>query len=339
MRVLVVKMSSLGDVVHTLPSLTEAADKLPGLRFDWVVEEAFAAIPDLHPTVDRVIPIAQRRWRRSPGAFIREFGAFRRELMTSHYDAVIDAQGLVKSAVVARMARGPGIGFDAASAREALSTLGVSRRIRVARDLHAIDRTRLLFAAALGYEVGQGEPDSGLGDVIPTGKEIVFLHGTTWPSKHYPEGLWAELARLASEDGYRVLLPHGSPEELARAERIGAAIDVEIMERCGLADLAQRIRRCAGALTVDSGLGHLAAALGVPQIALFGPTSPRLTRPIGNHQIVFASDHLPCIPCMKRECLFEQGGEPYPPCFSAIPPIQIWSALKQAMMARQGAVS
>ena len=107
MRVLVVKMSSLGDVIHTLPALTDAAAAIPGITFDWVVEEGFAEIPAWHPAVDTVIPIALRRWRKHPWRDFRgpQWRACRQALRRQHYDAVIDAQGLLKSVFVARLVK------------------------------------------------------------------------------------------------------------------------------------------------------------------------------------------------------------------------------------------
>jgi len=292
-NVLVVKMSSLGDVIHTLPALTDAAAALPGTRFDWVVEEAFAEVPGWHPAVDRVLPVAIRRWRRRP---LRDFTGpewrrARAALRSRTYDAVIDAQGLLKSALVTRLARGPRFGPDRRSAREGLASLAYDRALPVPREHHAVERTRLLFARALGYPVPAGPPDYGLWgrlqpDGGPTPRELLFFHGTARAEKLWPEERWLALSQLAAAREFRVGLPWGSAAERERAQRIAAACTAAgVLPRQGLTALAGRLLRARGAVAVDTGLAHLAAALAVPAVTLYGPTSPRLVGTLGPNQV------------------------------------------------------
>ncbi len=240
MRVLVVKTSSLGDVIHTLPALTDAAAALPGIRFDWAVEQAFAEIPAWHPAVERVIPVAIRRWRRSPWSRVtrREWGECRKTLRSIHYDAVIDAQGLIKSALLARKVPAPRYGFDRASAREGLAAMTYRHRIAVPREMHAVERTRMLFAQALGYPQPEGTGDYGVrqrlvgetgvsapGGTVPGGdaaSRLLFFHGTARDEKLWPEDHWIELATLAGRAGHAVQLPWGNDVERERAGRIAA---------------------------------------------------------------------------------------------------------------------
>src|SRR5262245_3059321 len=151
--VLFVKTSSLGDVIHHMPALTEARRMRPGYRFSWVVEEAFAPLVRFHPAADEVIPVASRRWRRSfPGPSIwRELRQFRHTLRTPHYDTIIDTQGLIRSAMIARVARGMRHGYDAGSVREGAASWLYDVRHRVIRNQHAIARNRSLTGLALGY--------------------------------------------------------------------------------------------------------------------------------------------------------------------------------------------
>ncbi len=292
MRVLVVKLSSLGDVIHTLPALTDAARALPDIRFDWVVEEAFAEIPAWHPAVDRVIPIALRRWRKHP---LRDFAGpewktFRAALQRQHYDAVIDAQGLLKSAFVARLVRAPVYGMDRRSARESLAAAAYQNRIAVPRDMHAVERTRLLFARALGYPLPAGSGDYALRENLhPQARELprslLFFHGTARAEKLWPEEHWIELARLAAGDGYTVWLPWGSEPERERAERIAAAEGgARVLPRLDLLGLAGMLLEVQGAVAVDTGLAHLGAALDVPTVSLYGPTDTRLIGAYGRNQ-------------------------------------------------------
>lgn len=162
MRVLIVKTSSMGDVLHTLPALTDAAQAIPGIRFDWVVEEGFAQIPSWHKSVERVIPVAIRRWRKAwfSAPIKAERQAFREAVQAVKYDAIIDAQGLVKSAaLVTRLAHGVKHGMDWQSAREPLASLFYNRRHHIAKQQHAVERTRELFAKSLGYAKPQTQGD------------------------------------------------------------------------------------------------------------------------------------------------------------------------------------
>jgi len=185
LRVLIIKTSSLGDVVHTLPALTDAARAIPGIRFDWVVEEGFAEIPAWHPAVSQVLPVAIRRWRKHPLRTWRsgEWARFKQRLRETRYDLVIDAQGLLKSAWLTRYVSAPVAGLDRDSAREPLASRFYDRRYAVAKDQHALERVRQLFAKALGYTLPPGTGDYGLNRAAMMDAAaqpyLLFLHGTT----------------------------------------------------------------------------------------------------------------------------------------------------------------
>lgn len=334
MRVLLVKTSSLGDVVHTLPAITDAARALPGIRFDWVVEESFQAIAAMHPAVADVLPVALRRWRKHPLKTWRsgEWRAFRQRLQAHPYDCVIDAQGLIKSAFVTRRARGEKHGLDKASAREGLSARVLDVAHPVARQQHAITRTRELFARALGYARPDSAPDYGVSaSGSAEGNRLVFFHGTTWPTKHWPESYWKSLASLAASAGYEVLLPHGNDTEQARAQVIAAGNPaVQVMERQPLDSLLDTLRQLDGFVAVDTGLAHLAAAAGLPGIALYGPTDPSLTGVLGARAKSLAAS-FPCAPCVQERCTYrgELGASVQPPCFSSLPADAVWQAFRQ----------
>ena len=307
MRVLLVKTSSLGDVIHALPALTDAARAIPGITFDWVVEEGFAEIPTWHPSVGNVIPVAIRRWRKNLWETIKsgEWRRFKQRLRAEKYDLVIDAQGLLKSAWLTRYVKAPVAGFDRDSAREPLASRFYQRRLAVARGQHAVERLRQLFAVALGYDLPKGLGDYGL-DVdrlveLPRQKPFVlFLHGTTWDTKHWPEVYWRDLAIRMGHLGVQVRLPWGNPAEKARAERIARELPhVVVLPKLNLAGVAKVLAGASACVAVDTGLGHLAAALDVPTISLFGPTNPGLTGAYGKSQIHLASD-FPCAPRHRR---------------------------------------
>lgn len=340
MRLLLIKMSSLGDVIHTLAAVSDARRLLPGLRVDWVVEEGLAEIPAWHPAIERVIPIGLRRWRRAWGATRGERRVFKKRLRESRYDLVLDAQGLIKSALVARLGRGPRWGLDRRSAREPLAALAYDHRVAVDKAQHAVPRLRQLFAAALGYEPPATEADYGIDRKrLPASAyeaDLLFLHGTTWATKHWPETFWQALVVRAARAGRQVLLPWGDDTERARAERIAAAAPqaVEVLPRLSLGELAGVLGRVRAVVGVDTGLAHLAAALGVPSVTLYGPTRPDRTGTYGPGQEHLAAE-FPCAPCMRRTCSYQGPAEVQPACFGTLPPERVWQDVER-LLATQG---
>lgn len=284
--VLFIKTSSLGDVIHHMPAVTEARMRWPATRFGWVVEEAFAPLARLHPAVDHVIPVTMRRWRDKgfmPSVW-REIGRFRRELRTRRYDAVIDTQGLLKSAVLARMARGPRYGYDTSSIREPAASWLYDVCHPVEWNQHAIARNRALTAISLGYEP-DGPVNYGLDRAriaqsasSPYG---VLLHATARAEKQWPEESWRALtAQLGNT--IDLVVPHGSNAERERALRIASASPrARVPARQPLDEVARMIAGASLVIGVDTGLLHLAAAFGVPLVAIFTGSEPGLTGPMG----------------------------------------------------------
>lgn len=317
MKVLLVKTSSLGDVIHSLPALTDAQRAIPGIRFDWVVEEGFAEIPSWHPAVGQVIPVAIRRWRKHPLQTLRsgEWQRFKSRLAVERYDLVIDAQGLLKSAWLTRYVKAPVAGLDRHSAREPLAARFYDRTFAVPREQHALERVRQLFAQALGYELPAGLGDYGLDRnrlPIPSDEPyLLFLHGTTWASKHWPEPYWRELAERMSAQGWAIRLPWGNADEQARAERIAAGLaTVRVLPKLNLAGVAGVIAGARACVAVDTGLGHLAAALDVPTVSLYGPTLPGRVGAYGRDQVHLCASgpdagkgdrHKPCFDDLRAE--------------------------------------
>lgn len=338
MDVLLVKTSSMGDVVHTLPALTDAARALPDIRFHWVVEEAFTDLAARHPACVEVIPCALRRWRKSLWRSRGEWRAFKQRLRQGDYDLVIDAQGLLKTALVTRLPKAPKYGLDKHSAREPLSACVLDHPQPVARDQHAIWRVRQLFAQSLGYqlpaEAAASLPDYGLrqrddNKPITAGSQLIFFHGTTWASKHYPEELWRRLLELALEKGCSVKLPWGNEAEKARAERLATGLDgVEVLPSLSLSQLLDLLLTLDGFVAVDTGLAHLAAAAGLAGVALYGPTDPSLTGVVGAHAKSLSAS-FSCAPCVRPECGYrgDEGKGVFPACFSRLPPEEVWRQL------------
>nr|WP_249684497.1 MULTISPECIES: lipopolysaccharide heptosyltransferase I [Pseudomonas] len=345
---MLIKTSSLGDVIHALPALTDAARAIPGIRFDWVVEEGFAEIPSWHPAVDKIIPVAIRRWRKNLWQTFKsgEWRQFKQRLRESKYDLVIDAQGLVKSAWLTRYVKAPVAGMDRYSAREGLSSRFYDRRLSVERGQHAVERVRQLFALALGYNLPAGLGDYGLDlnrlQLPPAAPFVVFLHGTTWATKHWPEAYWRQLAERLGQQGLQVRLPWGNAAEQARAERIAKGLsNCQVLPKLNLVGVARVLAAAKACIAVDTGLGHLAAALDVPTLSLFGPTNPGLTGAYGKSQVHIASDFA-CAPCLQKKCTYKPSADDqrrfdlkreWPLCFTRLNPERVASQLRALLLA------
>ena len=324
MRVLVVKLTSMGDVLHLMPALSDMVVAHPDVIVDWMVEDTFAEIPGWHPSVDRVVKVSTRRWRSLKWQNVSQFFTFLKDLRSQSYDVVIDAQGLMKSACFARFARlnkgGFRAGFSGSSIKESPAAKLYHKRVDVARDQHAIDRLRQLFSAAFSYTPRNSVLNYNIVLPKPAVSEpdtVMLFHGTTWATKHLPDSLWRDIADLACEDGYKVKLAWGNEIERTRAHWIAQdRRDITVLDRSTLNDLAQAISGVAGAIAVDTGLGHMAASLGIPCVSLYGSTDSRLTGAVGKHQTQIQSAY-PCSPCMYKQCpkLNEKVLEP--PCYAA----------------------
>ncbi len=284
LKLLIIKMSSLGDVVHMLPALTEAVSNVPGLVVDWVVEEGFADIPNWHPAVRHVLPIGLRRWRKQ---LLRsetwgEIRQFQQRLRQDQYDIVLDSQGLIKSAVIAWQSSGKRVGLDAASAREALASWSYHSRLSSPSGQHAIWRNRVLTAQALNYPLGDEVcPSYGITPPNYSARKIALpeqfllaFHGTARPEKEYPEVDWI---KILSSMPCAVLLPWGNDRERQRAERMAAEVKQAIvLPKLSLTEIAGVLARAKAVIGVDTGLMHLAAAFKKPGLALYPATPPRL---------------------------------------------------------------
>ena len=272
--ILFIKTSSLGDVVHHMPALTEARAAQPSARFAWLVEEAFAPLVRLHPAVDVVVPVAWRRWRKSlyAPATWGEIAKNCHAIRSVEYDLVIDTQGLLRTGILSRIARGTRHGYDKDSIREPLASAFYDVRHTVSRELHAVERNRILTGRALGYEP-KGAPDFGLqrARFAKAGAPYaVLLHATARVEKEWPVENWIALGREIQRQGIAVVLPWGTPTERARSELIAASLPgARVPERAPLDKVAALIGGAQAVVGVDTGLLHLAAALGVPLVAIF----------------------------------------------------------------------
>jgi lipopolysaccharide heptosyltransferase I len=284
-EVLVVRPSSLGDIVHALALVTDLRENRPELAIDWVAEDTFVPLVALDRRIRRVVPVALRRWRHRPfdPATWREAAAFRRELRREKYVAVLDLQEQIKGAYLSWLARGPRHGPDRASIREPIATLAHHHHHAIDPNQHLIDRCRQLAAAALGYPVvgpprfGLTVPPPGADAPIPERPYVVLLHATSRPDKLWPEANWRAMIAAFVQSGLAVVLPWGDASERSRSERLAAGeTAVSVPSRQTLPALATLLARAELVVGVDTGLVHLAAALGAPTIALFVATDARL---------------------------------------------------------------
>jgi heptosyltransferase-1 len=285
MSILLVKTSSLGDVVHNLPVVSDLVARFPGMTIDWVVEEAFVDIPRLHPAIRRVIPVALRRWRSAllSAATWSEIGAFRRALHQEDYAFVLDTQGLLKSAMMTSGAPGTHLGYARESAREPMAARFYDKTFVIPRDLHAVERNRRLAAAAFGYSL-DNPLDYGIAapplhaDWLPQQPYAVMLTATSRADKLWPEGDWLTLAARLAQRDMRLVLPAGNADERRRVaslvSRMPGAIAAPPLQVSQLTGLFAGASLVVG---VDTGLTHLAAALGKPTLGLYVATDPGLT--------------------------------------------------------------
>ena len=305
MKILLVKLSSLGDVVHTLPVVQDILAALPDAQIDWVVEPAFAPVLSLCPGVHRVVACDLRRWRKAPlaSATRRAWRAFKAQLRLTAYDAVIDLQGLTKSALVAWLARlAPGgkryalANQTDGSGYEAPTRWVADVAIRMVPHIHAVQRARSLAAQALGYsltnlpyyclkmplrqQIRGLQAIENIADNMPSSMSLVnsvsFIHGTSRADKEWPLAHWIALGQRLNTAGYSVVLAHGNAVELATSQAIARALNEAsaiafalVLPTLPLDALAPVLSACAGVIGVDSGVSHLAVALGLPHVQIY----------------------------------------------------------------------
>ncbi|MGZ5039527.1 MAG: lipopolysaccharide heptosyltransferase I [Usitatibacter sp.] len=293
-RVLFVKLSSLGDVIHHLPAVTDLAEIHPGARIAWAVEEAYADLVTMHPAVDEAIPVALRSLRRAPIVPARwgRMAAARRAIRARPWDYVIDTQGLAKSAFVARFARSPVFGLDAKSARESIAARFYDVKIRIPRSLHAVERNRMLVGSVFGY-TPQGTARYGLlrpeapPAWAPEGRYVVMLHAASRAAKRWPDDRWIALGKVLASQGHACVFPGGTQGERAAAARLAGAVPGALAAPAmTLVEAAALLANAAGVVGVDTGLTHLAVALDVPTVGIYCATDPALTGLHGGERAV-----------------------------------------------------
>ena len=342
MKILIVRLSSLGDILHLFPAVSDLRRRFPGAEIHWLVEPAFAEVAGWHTAVAKVIPVPLRAHKKAWWKLPSLLGDLRRQLRAEHYDIVLDAQGLLKSALLARLAGVDVFGFHADSAREPLAARFYQKTAKAPGGLHVIDKNRLLVAQIFDADISQ-PADFGLDEfrreqmraalpdalgAITAQPYIVLLHGTTWNSKYWPEASWEELIGLLTRLGWRCLLPWGNQDERLRAQRLQMAggENARVLPRLTLTELMGVLLRARAFVSVESGIGHLAAALDIKGIMLHGPTDPTYSGILGKSCRHIVSD-LDCSPCFKRDCPRVETSGGIPPCQLKITAQQVFDSI------------
>jgi heptosyltransferase-1 len=285
LKLLMIKTSSLGDVIHNLPVIHDMMNHNPDIEIDWVVEASFADIPKLHPSVNRVIPVSFRRWRKAifNKQTWREIKAAKQQLSLQQYDIILDTQGLIKSGFLTYFSKGYKHGYDKSSAREPLASQFYDVKHQVSRAQHAVTRNRVLAALALGYSIPNTLPNYGIKAEISQDSSlkipyVVGLHGTSRDSKLWPTAHWIQLGHELAKQQRNLVLPWASEAEFQRAQHIANALNnATVLPKLSISQLAGIISQAQAAIGVDTGLSHLATALSIPTIAIFTDTNPILT--------------------------------------------------------------
>jgi heptosyltransferase-1 len=284
-KLLIVKTSSLGDVIHNLPIISDIRAHHADIEIDWLVESSFSDIPQLHPHVNEVIPVAIRQWRKAlfNQQTWQQIETLKQTLAAKNYDLVLDSQGLLKSALLSKLTRGQKHGYDRHSIREPLASLFYDVKHPVSRQQHAVARNRQLAAATFAYAMPSQLPDYGLKVSTAIAVQlpmpyIVGLHGTSRDSKLWETASWIALGQELARRHTQLVLPWSNDAELKRAEFIASKLqNVTVLPKLSIHQLALAIKQAQAAIGVDTGLSHLAAALDVPTVALYTDTDPGLT--------------------------------------------------------------
>ncbi len=290
MKILIVKTSSLGDVIHCLPVIHDIHAVYPNAQIDWIVEESFADIPRLHSAINQVYTVAFRRWRKQilNTQTWSEIKQFKQLIAKNQYDAVIDTQGLLKSALITWLTNGVKHGYDKQSIREPIASKFYDKTYAISYQRHAVSRNRTLAALSLGYAVPRNAPDYGIQATFDSNKTpskpfVIALHGTSRDSKLWPTEHWINLGKALRNQQLNMLLPWSNATELARAEQIANVLEnAVVLPKLSIAELASIISQAKAAIGVDTGLSHLAAALNIPTIAIYTDTNPALTGVMGS---------------------------------------------------------
>ncbi len=314
MKILVIKTTSLGDIVHTFPAVSQIHKHFPQAQIDWAVEEEFSSLPLLHHAVTNIRITKWRKWKREPFAVKRNYAQWRQlkqQLKEQDYDVAIDAQSLLKSALV-----GKGIGavfHGFAKGRDPFASLYYDEKHTITADelslyngqqghdgrQHKVPLMMKLCAASLGYAADISDCDYGIDlsrlkskenqitSVSSTKQKVFLCHKASQKQKELPDDFWQDLIAVLSTSGYQCILPGHSDNERAHAHKLaeGYESNCDILPRLSIREIAQVMLNCNAVISLDTGLAHLATALGLRTIAIYLVSDPLIFGCYGNNAI------------------------------------------------------
>lgn len=302
MKVLIIKISSMGDIIHTLPAVTDATEAIPDITFDWIIEKTFSEIPKWHPSINKIIPIKLRsckyKWHKL--STWKEYYQQIKQCNSQKYDLIIDAQGLLKTSLfITNIINNNSLkhGLSYKSATEPMACFFYHKRHYIKKNIHAIERTRQLFASSLKYPLPSGSGQYNIKHIFSSQipqhhfpPYLIFFHSTTQLRKHWPEENWYIITKYAIDSGYHIKLPFWNSNEELRVKRLQDHYNqITILTHPTLHQIAIEILQSEAIISVDTGLSHLAAALNHPNLTLYGPTNPKLIGIYGLNQIILKS--------------------------------------------------
>jgi len=337
-KILLVKLSSMGDLIQMFPALTDASQALPGIQFDWLVEDSFKEIPVLHPGINKIITLPYRRWKKE-GVSWQEIKKFLSQLRNQRYDMVIDAQSNLKSALLTLFAKGKKYGLDKKSVREYGAHLVYQKKATISRTQNHGDRMRQLMAAFLNYPMPQTIANYGIvKENLPAldfelPQRFIFInHLCSSKMRLWPEPYWAHVIDDLLKSGYEIVMPWWTDEEKERLYRLKKDhTKVHAMPPLNLPRKASVLARATAAIGLDTGLSHMAASLDTPNICLYGATSAEFTGTVGKNQIHLNAKGLSCIPCLRMSCHYQGESQYNLPCMETIKPEQVLQAFYKLM--------
>ncbi|MBA2653422.1 MAG: lipopolysaccharide heptosyltransferase I [Tatlockia sp.] len=336
-KILIVKLTSMGDLIQTLPALTDAAKARPGIQFDWIADESFQEIPRFHPSVAKTIVVPYRRWKKNKWQAFRsgEVTHFVKELRSEDYDMVIDMQSNIKSAVISLFAKGTRHGLDGKSVHEYGAHFAYHKKMPMNRMQNHAERVRRIMAGFLSYELPKTQADYGvnkanlpaLNFALPD-KFIMAIPISSSANKLWPEPYWHEVIQDLVRRDYDVMIPWWSDEEKARALRLkNDSPRIHLLPILNLAQKASVLSRAVAAVSIDTGLAHMAAMLNIPNVCIYGSSDPKLCGTLGSKQIHLTANAPSCSPCSSSKCNFQGESQSKPACLETIKPQVVLSSL------------
>lgn len=350
MNILIIKLSSIGDIIHTFPAIIEAKENIKDLSIDWLVDESLIEAACLlnknNIFINEFITIPLRFVKKN-----KNFNAIKRflysllKLRTKEYDLIIDAQGLFKSALLTKfIGSQQTIGLAWNSAREPFAAFLYDHKCKIEKDLHAIDKIRKLFSLALRYNINYTKKDlhiynslhkqnfPKLPELTNINNYIVFLHGTTWETKEWDKTYWDKLTKLINSHNMQIVITfaNNNLKEHQLAQYLSHNVNLTVLGSLNIEQIARLIANAGIVIAVDTGFAHLAAALNVPIIGIYGATCSYKSGIFGTKSINLQSKYH-CSPCFAKQCLEYKyhRSKIKQPCLQEIKPEQVFEQIKQ----------